>query len=82
MARRGWPGPALVGPPAKPAWAPSGIREPPTFFSCPRGAISPLTSASPAAGGQLPISTGAQVGPGAEAVTTCVPTDGWHGQSR
>lgn len=46
------------------------------------GASSPLTSASPAAGRQLAISTGAQVGPGAEALATGVPADSWHGQSR
>lgn len=36
--------------------------------------------AHPAAGSQLPISTSAQIGSGAEALTTGVPTDGWQGR--
>ena len=36
------------------------------------------TSAHPAAGGQLPISAGTEVGSGTEALATGVPTDGWR----
>jgi hypothetical protein len=37
----------------------------------------PLTSAYPAAGGQCPIRTGAQVGLGAKALSTGIPADSW-----